>query len=343
MKKINIEEFLELSGTVPVVDVRSPSEYMAGHIPGAVNIPLFDDDERANVGITYKNEGRIKAILKGLDLAGTQMDRKLIQAIGVAATGNLLVYCWRGGMRSETMAWLFSLGDIRSEILEGGYKSYRHHILKSFNNHKRIIVLGGMTGSGKTEILKNLKTTGHKVIDLEAMANHKGSAFGALGQSPQPSTEHFANMLFSEWGKENIDEPVWMEDESRNIGTVFMPENFYTRLQEAPAIILMIDREKRIPKLVREYGMYPQYQLKESIMKVSKRLGGDNTRKVISAIETGNMEEAVRLMLRYYDRTYMHSLSRKPSKNILYVESDLVDDIEANSLKIIEASDKIIW
>jgi len=339
--KTNIVKFLRLSASVPIADVRSPGEYKTGHIPGAVNIPLFDDKQREIVGITYKNEGRIKAILKGLELIGPAIDLRLEKALSLAVDNNILVYCWRGGMRSETMGWLFSLGGIKTEILEGGYKSYRHHILNSYNRKKKIIVLGGMTGSGKTEILRYLNNGSHQVIDLEYLARHKGSAFGALGQDQQPSSEHFANRLFGEWTRLKQDQPVWVEDESRNIGSVFMPDNFYSQLKSAPAIILMIDAEKRIPRLLEEYASFPQDHLRECVTKVSKRLGGENTNRVLTAIESGNMEEAVRIMLRYYDRAYMYSLSRKPSETIIYVESDTVCDVKYNAELIIEASHKI--
>ena len=131
MNKIDITRFLELAEKYPVIDVRSPSEYKAGHIPGAINIPLFDDKEREAVGIKYKNTGRVKAILRGMELAGPSMHIKLSEAIKSAKNGMLLVHCWRGGMRSEAMAWLFSLGDIQTEVLEGGYKSYRNYILSA--------------------------------------------------------------------------------------------------------------------------------------------------------------------------------------------------------------------
>ena len=173
----------------------------AGHIPGAVNIPLFDDQERAAVGTKYKKEGRLPAILEGLRQTGPVMASKLGQGLSAAKDGKLLVHCWRGGMRSEAMAWLFSLADLEVYILEGGYKSYRHHILEKLSEKRKMIILGGMTGSSKTHILRNLKSRGQQIIDLEQIANHKGSAFGALGQKPQPSTEQFGNLLYDELAK----------------------------------------------------------------------------------------------------------------------------------------------
>ncbi len=342
LKKIDVVQFLELAKETPVVDVRSPSEFDQGHIPGAINIPLFDNDERKTIGITYAKEGRTKAILKGLELTGTKTSQMLRQALLIAQSGTLLVHCWRGGMRSETMAWLFSLGGVETEILEGGYKSYRNHILASFKEHRKIIVLGGMTGSCKTRILHHLKILGHQIIDLEGLAIHKGSAFGALGQQQQPSSEHFANLLFDEWCRVNNDHILWIEDESRNIGTVYMPDVFYNNLQDAPAIILMIDAKERVPGLVEDYATYPPDKLKASILKVSKRLGGENTRVILDAVEAGEFKIAVENMLNYYDKTYNYSLSRKRSKNMIYIKSDTID-IESNANKILEASDKITW
>ncbi|MBP1665916.1 MAG: tRNA 2-selenouridine synthase [Bacteroidetes bacterium] len=340
--RIDIIQFLEKSKSIPVIDVRSPSEYLTGHIPGAKNIPLFDDNERRKVGIAYNDEGRLKAILKGLEMIGNKMSSKLEAALSVASDQRLLVHCWRGGMRSETMSWLFSLGSIKTEILEGGYKSYRNYILEDLKKKRKIIVLGGMTGSSKTHILHRIRDTGYQIIDLEALANHKGSAFGSLGQQQQPSSEHFANLLFSELQSVNNDLPVWIEDESRNIGSVFMPDDFYKNIQAAPAVILMLDAEKRIPRLIEEYALFPADQLQGSVIKVSKRLGGENAKKVLESISSGDFREAVRIMLQYYDKTYKFSLRKRNDRNKIYVESD-TDNVEENTAKVLEASNKISW
>ena len=342
LKKIDVERFLELAESIPVTDVRSPSEFYTGHIPGAINIPLFNDKEREAVGIKYKKEGRIPAILEGLKHTAPTMSSKLEQALKIAKNGNLLVHCWRGGMRSEVMAWLFSLGDIDTEVLDGGYKSYRHHILESLSEKRKMIVLGGMTGSSKTHILKYLKGLGQQVIDLEGLANHKGSAFGSLGQPPQPSTEQFANILFDEWKQINRNIPLWVEDESRNIGSVFMQDRFYLNIQETPAIILMMDVKTRLPRLMEEYSTYPAESLKALIIKISKRLGGDNTRDAINAVEMGDFAKAIEITLYYYDKAYLFGLKKKINKNIIYIMTDS-DDIETNALKILDAAGKITW
>lgn len=342
VKKIHVLEFLELAESIPVIDVRSPSEFNTGHIPGAINIPLFDDKERVAVGIRYKREGRIPAIIEGLKQTGPAMSLKLEQALNIAEQKKLIVHCWRGGMRSETMAWLFSLADIETGVLEGGYKSYRHFVIESLSEKRKLIVLGGMTGSSKTHILKYLNRYGQQVIDLEGMAKHKGSAFGALGQPPQPSTEQFANILFDEWRRIGTNLPLWVEDESRNIGSVFMPDGFYLNMQNTPAIILLMDVKTRLPRLLEEYTTYPVESLIASIMKISKRLGGDNTREALNAVERGDFAKAIEITLYYYDKAYLFGLKKKSEKNIIYVKTDS-DNIETNALKILEAASKITW
>lgn len=340
LKKLHISDFMKLAETIPVVDVRSPSEFYSGHIPGAFNIPLFDDSERARVGTKYKKEGRIKAILEGLELAGPSVSSKLGKAILHAKDGRLLVHCWRGGMRSEAMAWLFSMGDISTEILDGGYKSYRRYVLEKLGEKRNYIILGGLTGSGKTEILKYMKNLGHQVIDMERIACHKGSAFGSLGQTPQPTSEYFANLLCGELRKSDESRVVWLEDESKNIGTVFLPDQFYSSMQESPVIALIMDVKTRMPRLLKEYSQYPAENLKFSVQKISKRLGGDNTKESLESIESGNFERAIEITLHYYDKTYMFGLKRRPENNVTYMETD-TDDIVVNTKKILERAAEI--
>jgi len=340
--KIPAERFLELSESIPVCDVRSPSEFISGHIPGAINIPLFNDAEREAVGIRYKREGRIPAILEGLRLSASMMTEKLSQALKAADKGKLLVHCWRGGMRSEAMAWLFSLGDIETEVLEGGYKAYRNYILDRLSEKRKMIVLGGLTGSSKTHILRYLKSEGNQIIDLEGLANHKGSAFGALGELPQPSTEHFANLLYNEWKRNDSNLPFWVEDESRSIGSVFIPDGFYETMQEVPVIVLMMAVKLRLPRLIQEYSIYPPELLKAAITRISKRLGGDNTRDAINAVEQGDYSKAIEISLGYYDKAYQFGLKKKNSNNLIYVDTE-TDDIAANAQKVLDAACKISW
>jgi tRNA 2-selenouridine synthase len=340
VEKLKISDFLTGAAAIPVIDVRSPAEFSYGHIPGAHNIPLFDNKEREIVGTLYKKEGRRKAILKGLQLTGSSMNLKLESAIKLAKDNRLLVHCWRGGMRSEAMAWLFSLGDIETQILDGGYKAYRHHVLEKLSVKHNYIVLGGLTGSGKTEILNHLKRAGHQVIDLEGIACHKGSAFGSLGQSPQPTSEHFANLLYHELEKMGGDKVVWLEDESKNIGSVYMPDQFYLNLRESPVIALLMDVRTRMPRLAREYSAYSKEELIASITRISKRLGGDNTKEAVEEVVKANFSRAIEITLNYYDKTYMFGLKKRPPEMVSYIETD-TDVIDANVSKILEAAAKI--
>ena len=302
-----------------------------------MNIPLFNDSQRAEVGTVYKKEGNLKAVIRGIELAAPEMSDKLRSAIALAPEKSILTYCWRGGMRSEAMAWLFSMGGLTPLLLEGGYKAYRNHILTDLGRRRNFIILGGLTGSGKTHILKYMMSSGTQVTDLEALASHKGSAFGALGQQPQPSSEHFANLLYSDLNGKKVEDPIWLEDESRNIGTVFMPDNFYNMMQSAPVIALMMSIETRIPRLLREYASFPPEQIIASVMKISKRLGGDRTREALEAIRNGDFATAIRITLAYYDKSYNYSLSKPQDRQVIYIETD-TDEVAVNTAKVLEAA-----
>jgi tRNA 2-selenouridine synthase len=333
IKWLSPAEFTDLSCITPVVDVRSPGEFAYGHIPEAVNIPLFDDSQRAEIGTLYKSQGSLQAVIRGIDLTASHMSAKLIDAVSLSDKGPLRVYCWRGGMRSETMAWLFSLGEISCTVLQGGYKAYRTFILEELSKKRKYIILGGLTGSGKTHILRHLASCGEQVSDLEGLASHKGSAFGALGQAAQPSSEHFANKLFDDLRRKREDDVIWLEDESRNIGTVFMPDNFYSRMQEAPVIALMMSIETRLPRLLKEYTAFPEEQIVSSVMRISKRLGGDRTREALEAVRSGDFPTAIRITLEYYDKSYHYGLSKRRSGQVIYIETE-TDDISVNAMKI---------
>lgn len=334
--RINAASFLEQAGEMPVVDVRTPAEYSHGHIPGAVNIPLFSDDERAVVGTLYKKEGRTRAVSAGLDFVGPRMSKLLGEAIDLAAgNGRLALYCWRGGMRSDSMSWLFTQGGIETYLLDGGYKAYRNHILKHLGTLNNVIVLGGLTGSGKTRILQELISLGEQVIDLEGLANHRGSAFGSLGMPPQPSSEHFANLLFDQYRATDRNARLFLEDESRNIGSVFMPDEVYDVIRNSPVIAVMPDAVSRMPRLMEEYGKFDPELLAAALQRISKRLGGDNTRLAIEAVQRGDIETAIGIVLVYYDKSYRYGLERRAPLSVTTIETNSSDDRD-NAHKVIE-------
>ncbi|HVZ56322.1 MAG TPA: rhodanese-like domain-containing protein, partial [Chitinophagaceae bacterium] len=185
IERIPIEAFLQRLGQGPLIDVRSPAEYGHAHLPGAVSLPLFSDGERKIVGTLYKQEGREPAIRAGLDFFGPKM-RPMVETVaswagspGSAPGGppTVLVYCWRGGMRSAGVSWLLDLYGFRVYTLIGGYKRFRGYVLDTFRTLFPLRLVGGYTGSGKTELLGELRKMGQAVIDLEALAVHRGSAF----------------------------------------------------------------------------------------------------------------------------------------------------------------------
>jgi tRNA 2-selenouridine synthase len=277
----------------------------------------------------------------GLDIVGPRMSDLLKQGLKVAGPGRkLLLYCWRGGSRSESMAWLFSNGGIECIVLEGGYKAYRNFVLQELAGPRKMIVLGGLTGSGKTAILAELSRMGEQVIDLEGLACHKGSAFGALGQPGQPSSEHFENLLFKALGKTQPAKRIFVEDESHNIGSVNIAHSFFERMSKSKVIALMPDMQTRLPRLREEYGVYEADQLIHSVEKISRKLGGLKTASAIEAIRANDLDRAIEIVLGYYDRTYRYGLSQRQEGQVFFLEEPS-DDPYDNALKVKKLADEI--
>lgn len=339
VEKIDIEEFLARSNHDPVIDVRSPGEYNQGHIPCAINLPLFEDEERAIVGIIYKNSGRDAAILKGIELAGQKLAGFVKKMVQIAPKHKILIHCWRGGMRSEQMAWLFDLAGFKTAVLYGGYKSYRQFIRESFSKEATLIVIGGFTGSGKTDILHQLSIMGNQVLDLEMIACHKGSVFGAIGQEVQPTNEQFENNIYTCWQNFDLKKPVWIEDESRAIGTITIPDPLFQKISSSPFIKVEITKEARIQRLVKEYGGFNKELLREAIMKISEKLGGTRTKQALKAIDKNDFAFVANLILIYYDKSYEYAVTRRINKNIqsLFLSED---DPAENALRVLEFTKK---
>lgn len=309
-KEISIEEYLANPG-VPLIDVRSPAEYTHAHIPGAVNMPLFSDTERKQTGITYKQEGQEAAIQLGLDLVGVKLSRFVAEVINIAVNNSVAVHCWRGGMRSKSMAILFDFAGIQTFVIKGGYKSYRRLAKKYFDMPFSFLIVGGKTGSGKTDVLRALQKAGEQVIDLEALAHHKGSAFGDLGEPPQPTTEQFENDLCIQLLKCALQERIWLEDESHLIGTVFIPERIWQKMRNAPVLYLDVPLQERIDYLVRNYGQHTPEKMENALKKITKRLGGQHYKEALEMYRNGNLAEATEKVLIYYDKAYAHGLSQR--------------------------------
>ena len=330
---IQIEEFLALSDLFPVIDVRAPLEYMQGHIPGAINIPLFDNHEREVVGTKYKQINKEAAMYAGLEFAGNKLVQLAKQGERAAGKNKtLLVHCWRGGMRSKSMVWLFETLGLTCHLLEGGYKSYRRHIKEVAARPLNLCVIGGRTGSGKTAILHHMAQLGEQIIDLEGLAHHKGSAFGALGESEQPTTEQFENDLGQKLLELNPEKITWIEDESRNIGKCVIPGEFYARMRNSTLVFLDISRELRAEHLVVDYASYKVEELKDCVVKIGKRLGGDRTREALESIDRGDFRTTAMITLHYYDKAYMFSLEKNHEEYQVLPSEDIDPVVNAQLL-----------
>lgn len=320
---LNIADFLELDGLL--LDVRSPGEFRSGHIPGATSFPLFSDEERAAVGTCYRQQGPHEALVLGLKYVGPKMAGFLTTADQLNPHRQTIrMHCFRGGQRSQSMAWLLRKAGHPVVVLDGGYKAYRRHLLASFEEPQEIVVLSGCTGSGKTAILHRLAEMGEQVVDLEGLASHRGSAFGGYHQPADLTSEMFENRLFEAWRDLDRSRAVWLEDESRSLGKVFIPHPFWLQMRAAPVVFLDVPQQARVRYLVGEYGNYDRELLSGSVDRIAKRLGPQSHAACKEALDEGNYEEVVRITLEYYDKAYRYSLNKRQPE-LLYRLS--VEDI----------------
>jgi tRNA 2-selenouridine synthase len=342
---IDIEHFLALWQSSPILDVRTPAEFAQGHIPQALNVPLFSNEERAVVGTAYKHKGRNDALLLGLDFVGVKM-RSLVERAQQAAqsrnTRTLGVHCWRGGMRSSSVAWLLDMAGYKVFTLEGGYKAFRRYTLDSLALQRDILILGGKTGSGKTHILHKLHELGEQTLDLERIAQHKGSAFGAIGEQPQPTQEQFENNLAQHWRTLDAKRRVWVEDESNHIGRSYIPKPVWEQMRHANALFLDMPLELRVHNTLADYGAATNEALIASVCAIEKRLGGLATRHALEALDRGDRAETVRIALRYYDKAYLHGLSQREPRYVRMVQTES-RDTNHNAELLLQAITSHIW
>ena len=331
---VSVESFREAAG--PLVDVRTPREFHQGHWPGAINNPLFTDEQRHEVGLTYKQQGRHAAIQLGLTLCGPRLG-DLSEALTRSAGGPaqpLRLYCWRGGMRSNSMAWLAGLSDHPVCLLEGGYKRYRQWVLQSFETPWPLKVLGGRTGTGKTDLLLELEGQNVAVVDLEGLAHHRGSSFGNLGLPEQPSTEHYENQLAEtlEGHARRRASEIWLEAESAQVGRCRIPGALFQQMQLAPVLEIRRSDQERINRLVDVYAVHDATALREATERIQRRLGPQRTRVALEAIDQQRWDDACLAMLAYYDGCYDRELERKPASSTIDLEG--IDPKEAAELLV---------
>ena len=345
IQQIKIEEFIALAQEHIVLDVRSPGEYSHAHIPGAISLPLFSDEERKIVGTAYKQESREQAIKLGLDYYGVKM-REMVEAVEQIVAERhpvtnpylrrknhkLLVHCWRGGMRSAGVAWLLDLYGFTVLTLSGGYKSFRAWALQQFEQPYQFRILGGYTGSGKTELLHEFGRKGDAFIDLEDIARHKGSAFGGDGLV-QPSQEMFENELalelFQKSKAASAGDGIWLEDESQRIGLVNLPGTLWNTMRSAPLYFLDVPFEERLKHIAAGYGKSERNDLLGSILRIQKRLGTQDTRTAIRLLLEDDRTECFRILLKYYDKYYSKSMANRgnPSPPVTRIKTETVDAV----------------
>lgn len=327
IQRIDVSTFLKHQDSGLILDVRSPGEYEHAHIPGAVSLPLFSDAERKVVGTAYKQESRETAIKIGLDYFGPRMRAVVeqVEALTAHKSKKVLVHCWRGGMRSGAIAWLLDLYGFEVYLLDGGYKAFRNWVLAKFEIPYSFKLIGGYTGSGKTPLLEALQNENYQIVDLEALASHKGSALGGINLPPQPSQEMFENQLavkFSELDNEKI---IYLEDESQRIGDRNIPAGIWKQMQQSQVYFLDIPFEKRLDYLLKEYGSLPQDKLVTAILRIQKRLGGLETKNAIQYTIDGDLRSCYGILLKYYDKWYHKGLFTRPNAENLITKVSLTE------------------
>ena len=349
--RLLIEDFITQSQGQPIFDVRSRAEYEHAHIPSAHNLPLFSNEERKVVGTAYKQESKQRAIKIGLAYFGPKMVKMVEEVEQLVGEMNskeknqetekkIFVYCWRGGMRSAGVAWLLDLYGFKVYTVVGGYKAYRNWVLKQFEKEYPITIIGGYTGSGKTEILHKLQSMKEAVLDLEGIASHKGSAFGNLGQPVQPKQEMFENLLAKRLYELMVLQQathIWTEDESQRIGEVNIPIKFFSYLRTRSLYFMDISFDERLSYITEQYGKFEKEKLINATIRIQKRLGGLETKTTVNCLLENDIKGAFAILLKYYDKFYnksMHNQRGNVEMQMHRIISETVDPtINAEQVK----------
>jgi len=330
---LEVSDFLSKSTHELIIDVRAPIEFFKGHLPRAINIPLFEDSERAEIGTLYKQQGKDSAVNRGLEIVSPKMTTFVNQAKALSKNKKVFVYCFRGGMRSNSFAWLMNTSGLDACIMKGGYKAFRNYVLKYFEQERKLILLGGKTGSGKTDILKQLKEQSLQIIDLENIAHHKGSAFGTINEQKQNPQQVFEHQLFQNLSELNNANFIILEDESQSIGYNKIPKGLWQQMKQATIIKLEIPFELRVQKLVDDYTTVDIEALKSCVIKIAQQLGSLNTKLCLQHLDEKNLHDVARLSLLYYDKAYEFSYKNK-KQPIIHLNSDTIDaNVNAQKVK----------
>ena len=343
-KREQLEKFRRYKG--PLIDVRSPDEYYKGNLPNSINVPLFNNEERSIIGIIYKNYGREKAVIKGLEFVANKIDdivNNLINSLKYYKSNNntkseeltIKIYCARGGMRSNSIAWLLTKYHIKNITLNGGYKKYRKWTLESFKKNWDLVVVGGKTGTGKTKLLKILDENNYQIIDLEGLACHRGSTFGSLGMKQQPSNEKFENLIAEKLKSFKKNKKIFVEAESANIGKCKIPHEFFNQMKTAERIEIIKSESNRLEELIKTYSIFDEQELIDAVLRIKKRLGPQRTKIAIESIKNKDWKSVCKSVLEYYDKCYEHEKIGKDKLKTINL-TDIYDNQIA--LKLIKDS-----
>ncbi|GHH98350.1 tRNA 2-selenouridine(34) synthase MnmH [Neobacillus kokaensis] len=316
MKDITVEELFNLKDPM-IIDIRSPIEFKDGAIPGAINIPLFSNEERQEVGTIYKHEGQAAAKWRAMELVSPKIPSMLQKIKSYSENREVVIHCWRGGMRSKSVVTFLEFAGIYAWRLVGGYKAYRHYILEMIPTMipDKAVVLHGLTGVGKTEVLKILKRRGFPILDLEEMAGHRGSIFGTVGLGEGNNQKTFDSLLFK--GLQEIQDADYflVEAESKRIGKAVQPEKLMDVKFKGVNLYIQTPLKQRVKHLVSEYVLpyeqEPWYHEKISISmeRVLKRIKDtDIKNQLLEALKERNYQAMIPILLEYYyDPRYDHA------------------------------------
>jgi tRNA 2-selenouridine synthase len=314
--KITVQEVLQ--GTYPLIDVRSPSEYEEFHIPGAINIPIFSDQERAQVGTIYKQLGKEAAKELGVSILSKKLPQlyEKVKEVNQAIPNHpMVVYCWRGGMRSRSIVSVMGMLEVPIFQLEGGIRSYRQLIMDELEqaqtNTKKYIVLEGLTGTNKTDILDKLEEQGYPVINIERLVNHRGSVFGQIGLKAR-SQKEFESLLYMRLIELKDSTYYIIEAESKRVGNVVIPEFLMAGKENGVRIHVEMELEKRVQNICTTYRLHEHSeQFEEAISRIRKRLPLDTYNEISELLKINDYERIVLLLLRdYYDPMYDYAAQK---------------------------------
>lgn len=325
---ITLEKFLRKQKEFSVIDVRSPGEFNESAVPGSVNIPVFNDQERTEVGTLYKQVSPEAAREKGLEIFAAKLPEfvKAFQQI----KGEKVVYCWRGGMRSKTAATVTDLAGEKVHRLQGGIRAYRKWVverLETLEIPQKAIVLNGFTGTGKTEILHSLREEGMPVLDLEGYANHRGSIFGPIGLNPH-TQKKFDSLLLHDLDLFQHHPYLLMEGESKRIGKAVIPEAVMQKKDQGLQLFLELPMEQRVQQILKEYQPWNhQEACLQAFHYIKKRIHTPAAEKIESNLLSGSYGDAIRLLLEYYyDPRYRHAGNQYDENQKMTIQAATVEE-----------------